>query len=434
MMTEIIKKLVNLLGKEKVKFSKEYFEKYGVDWYKGIEPDPTAIVFPRNENDLKKIVLFAEKDNQKLVISGGRTGLCGGATAANKEIVVSLEKMNEVHWISKKNQVVCQAGAITDNVKTFVAKHDRLLPISLASSSSSSIGGNVATNAAGSKFIKYGSTKDHVAKIKVMLASGEVLSLKKEIKKDATGPNLMELFFGSEGALGIIYEVTFNTCEQPKYLENILIRANELNSVRKHVLSPKIKTNISSVEYWDENCQKLLGDDPESTYFIIVELSSNFEDEIGFCLEILAEKNVNIALLNSKQSDEIWSKREDLPVNLASKGAYKMDISLPLETLENFLNKIKQLSANEIFSFGHLGDGNIHINIVSENHQDKLIDEVYDLLKSHNGSPSAEHGIGQRKKEIWSKFEDYQDKYKLLQTLKKSMDPKNILSPKVFFE
>ena len=434
MMTEIIKKLVNLLGKEKVKFSKEYFEKYGVDWYKGIEPDPTAIVFPRNENDLKKIVLFAEKDNQKLVISGGRTGLCGGATAASKEIVVSLEKMNEVHWISKKNQVVCQAGAITDNVKTFVAKHNRLLPISLASSSSSSIGGNVATNAAGSKFIKYGSTKDHVAKIKVMLASGEVLSLKKEIKKDATGPNLMELFFGSEGALGIIYEVTFNTCEQPKYLENILIRANELNSVRKHVLSPKIKTNISSVEYWDENCQKLLGDDPESTYFIIVELSSNFEDEIGFCLEILAEKNVNIALLNSKQSDEIWSKREDLPVNLASKGAYKMDISLPLETLENFLNKIKQLSANEIFSFGHLGDGNIHINIVSENHQDKLIDEVYGLLKSHNGSPSAEHGIGQRKKEIWSKFEDYKDKYKLLQTLKKSMDPKNILSPKVFFE
>ena len=88
MMTEIIKKLINLLGEEKVKFSQEYFEKYGIDWYKEIEPDPTAIVFPKNENDLKKIVLFAEKENQKLVISGGRTGLCGGATAANKEIVV----------------------------------------------------------------------------------------------------------------------------------------------------------------------------------------------------------------------------------------------------------------------------------------------------------------------------------------------------------
>ena len=434
MMTEIIKKLINLLGEEKVKFSQEYFEKYGIDWYKEIEPDPTAIVFPKNENDLKKIVLFAEKENQKLVISGGRTGLCGGATAANKEIVVSLEKMNDMKWVSEKNQVVCQAGAITDNVKSFVAENGRLLPISLASSSSSSIGGNVATNAAGSKFIMYGSTKDHVSKIKVMLADGEILSLKKEIKKDATGPNLMELFFGSEGVLGIIYEVTFNTCEQPKYLESILIRSDEIDSIREHILSPEIKNNISSVEYWDENCQKLLGDDPASTYFIVIELSSNSEDEVGSCLEILAEKNLDIALLNSKQSDEIWAKREDLPVNLASKGAYKMDISLPLETLENFLNEIKQLSANEIFSFGHLGDGNIHINIVSENNQDRLIDEVYKLLKAHNGSPSAEHGIGQRKKEIWTKFDEYRDKYKLLQTLKKSMDPKNILSPKVFFE
>ena len=115
-------------------------------------------------------------------------------------------------------------------------------------------------------------------------------------------------------------------------------------------------------------------------------------------------------------------------------GAYKMDISLPLENLQSFLKEIKQLSADEIFSFGHLGDGNIHINIVSENNQDKHIDEVYSLLKNYDGSPSAEHGIGQRKKEIWTKFEDYQDKYKLLQTLKKSMDPNNILSPKVFFE
>ena len=342
--------------------------------------------------------------------------------------------MNDMNWIPKKNQVVCQAGAITDNVKNFVAEHDRLLPISLASSSSSSIGGNVATNAAGSKFIKYGSTKDHIAKIKVMLANGEMLTLKKEIKKDATGPNLMELFFGSEGVLGIIYEVTFNTCEHPKYIENILIRTGELNFIRQHILAPEVKNIISSIEYWDENCQKLLGDSPESTYFVVVELSSSSKDEIDLCLETLAEKNINIALLNSKQSDEIWAKREDLPVNLASKGAYKMDISVPLETLENFLDEIKKLSPNEMFSFGHLGDGNIHINIVSESNKGKLIDEVYGLLKIHHGSPSAEHGIGQRKKEIWTKFEGYQDKYKLLQTLKKSMDPKNILSPKVFFE
>ena len=121
-----------------------------------------------------------------------------------------------------------------------------------------------------------------------------------------------------------------------KYIENILIRTSELNFIRQHILAPEVKNIISSIEYWDENCQKLLGDSPESTYFVVVELSSSSKDEIDLCLETLAEKNINIALLNSKQSDEIWAKREDLPVNLASKGAYKMDISVPLETLEIF--------------------------------------------------------------------------------------------------
>ena len=154
MMTEIIKKLINLLGEKKVKFSKDYLEKYGIDWYKEIKPDPTAIVFPYNENDLQEIVLFAEKEDQKLVISGGRTGLCGGATAANKEIVVSLEKMNDMNWITKKKSSCMPSWCNYRQRKKLCAEHDRLLPISLASSSSSSIGGNVATNAAGSKFIK----------------------------------------------------------------------------------------------------------------------------------------------------------------------------------------------------------------------------------------------------------------------------------------
>ena len=198
-MTEIQRMLLEEFGEQKVKFTEEYLEKYGTDWYKEIKPDPLAIFFPESESDLKNIVLFANKRNQPIVISGGRTGLCGGATAANKELIVSLEKMNKIEWSDEKKQVVCEAGAITDVVKDFADSHGRLLPISLASSSSSSVGGNVATNAAGSKFIRYGSTKEHVARIKVLLANGEVLTLQKEIAKDATGPNLMELFFGSEG-------------------------------------------------------------------------------------------------------------------------------------------------------------------------------------------------------------------------------------------
>jgi len=434
MMTDSLQKLLNTFSETQVKTTKEYFEKYGGDWYKAITPDPTAIIFPESESDLKKILKIANEDKQAVVISGGRTGLCGGATAANKEIVISLERMNSIEWIEEKQSVKCGAGAITDLVKNFVAEKNRLLPISLASSSSSSIGGNVATNAAGSKFIRYGATKDHVTKMRVMLANGEVLSLQKEIAKDATGPNLMELFFGSEGSLGIIFEVVLKTEERLHYAENILIKTDNLDQLRKDVLSSEIRKLISSIEYWDKNCQTLLGDTPTSEYSVIIELVSNEQNELDKALESLATINESVSLLNSKQAEEIWAKREDLPVILADNHAYKMDLSIPMEKLQLFLSRVKDIDANSMHSFGHLGDGNIHVNIISKTNEEELISQVYNLLKEVNGSPSAEHGIGQRKKEIWTEFSEYRDKYKLLETLKKSMDPNNILCPKVFFK
>lgn len=434
MMTDSLQKLLNTFSETQVKTTKEYFEKYGGDWYKAITPDPTAIIFPESESDLKKILKIANEDKQAVVISGGRTGLCGGATAANKEIVISLERMNSIEWIEEKQCVKCGAGAITDLVKNFVAEKNRLLPISLASSSSSSIGGNVATNAAGSKFIRYGATKDHVIKMRVMLANGEVLSLQKEIAKDATGPNLMELFFGSEGSLGIIFEVVLKTEERLHYAENILIKTDNLDQLRKDVLSSEIRKLISSIEYWDKNCQTLLGDTPTSEYSVIIELVSNEQNELDKALESLATINESVSLLNSKQAEEIWAKREDLPVILADNHAYKMDLSIPMEKLQLFLSRVKDIDANSMHSFGHLGDGNIHVNIISKTNEEELISQVYNLLKEVNGSPSAEHGIGQRKKEIWTEFSEYRDKYKLLETLKKSMDPNNILCPKVFFK
>ena len=432
-MSEVLDKLINKFGNKKVKVSNDYFEKYGVDWYKGIKPDPLAIFFPETEEDLIQLVNLASNESYPIVPSGGRTGLCGGATATQKEIVISLERMNKIEWLADKQQIKCQAGAITDDAKALADENNRLLPISLSSSSSSSIGGNVATNAAGAKFIRYGSTKDYVAKMKVILATGEILELQKEIKKDSTGPNLMEIFFGSEGSLGIIYEVVLNTCEKPTIREDLVIQTDDIEVIKNEILKPEIKQTISSVEFWDTNCQNLLGSNPEAKYFLLVQLASSNAAEIEQCLESLAEKELNISLLNSKQAEEAWAKREDLPVILADNNAYKMDICIPLEQLGNFLLKIEEIGQTEIYSFGHLGDGNIHLNIVSKERELELIKNVYSLLKGFGGSPSAEHGIGQRKKNIWSDFPEYQSKYLLLQKIKKSLDPKNILSPKVFF-
>jgi len=427
--------LINEFGEKKVKTSKDYLDKYGRDWYKGIEAKPCAIVFPEDENDVSNLVKFANKYKHPIVPSGGRTGLNGGATAASNEIVVSSEKLNKIEWLSETNQIKCQSGVITDNAKASAFGNGRLLPISFSATSSSTIGGNLATNAAGAKFIKYGATKEHVASMRVILASGELIELRKDVLKDATGPNLMELFFGSEGTLGFITEVTLNTFPLPTYTENILVRFSDINIIQEELLKTNSRNIISAVEFWDSNCQKLFSEEKSDNYEVLIELVSEDEKEINNCLENIANLDADISLLNTKQSNELWNKREDIPVKLADLNAYKLDICVPTKNLKNYLHEIHKIDADkEVYCFGHLGDGNVHVNIVSDTNLEGLKNKIYELTISVNGSPSAEHGIGQRKKHIWADFSYYSDKLKLLESLKKSMDPNNILCPKVFFD
>ena len=427
--------LINEFGEKKVKTSKDYLDKYGRDWYKGIEAKPCAIVFPEDENDVSSLVKFANKYKHPIVPSGGRTGLNGGATAANNEIIVSSENLNKIEWLSETNQIKCQSGVITDNAKASAFGNGRLLPISFSATSSSTIGGNLATNAAGAKFIKYGATKEHVASMRVVLASGELIELRKDVLKDATGPNLMELFFGSEGTLGFITEVTLNTFPLPTYTENILVRFSDINIIQEELLKTNSRNIISAVEFWDSNCQKLFSEEKSDNYEVLIELVSEDEKEINNCLENIANLDADISLLNTKQSNELWNKREDIPVKLADLNAYKLDICVPTKNLKNYLDEIHKIDGDkEVYCFGHLGDGNVHVNIVSDTNLEGLKNKIYELTISVNGSPSAEHGIGQRKKHIWADFSYYSDKLKLLESLKKSMDPNNILCPKVFFD
>ena len=435
MTSDIADLLINEFGEKKVKTSKDYLDKYGRDWYKGIEAKPCAIVFPEDENDISNLVKFANKYKHPIVPSGGRTGLNGGATAANNEIIVSSEKLNKIEWLPETNQIKCQSGVITDNAKVSAFENGRLLPISFSATSSSTIGGNLATNAAGAKFIKYGATKEHVASMKVVLASGELIELRKDVLKDATGPNLMELFFGSEGTLGFITEVTLNTFPLPTYTENILVRFSDINIIQEELLKTNSRNIISAVEFWDSNCQKLFSEEKSDNYEVLIELVSENEKEINKCLENIANLDADISLLNTKQSNELWNKREDIPVKLADLNAYKLDICVPTKNLKNYLDEIHKIDADkEVYCFGHLGDGNVHVNIVSDKNLEGLKNKIYELTISVNGSPSAEHGIGQRKKHIWADFSYYSDKLKLLESLKKSMDPNNILCPKVFFD
>ena len=431
-MTKGLKDIASHFAKDQFTTDKAKLEKYGRDWYKGIAPNAAAIIFPETEKDVLKIFKLCNQHGIRLVISGGRTGLSGGATAANQEIVLSTERLKKIHWVDNSNHIVCQAGVVTDTAKALASSKNRLLPIEFSSTSASTIGGNIATNAAGAKFIKYGATKQHVVGLKIIMIDGTILNLINRNEKDATGPDLMELFFGSEGVMGLIFEATLRTYELPEFRESILIKTNDLSEI--HSVINKERILISAVEFMDHNCLKLLKKESDCQYETLIELESSNQDALDQALERIAAKDFDVSLLNARQLNEFWAARENLPVILADEGANKLDLCVPMNKIDLFLKKIRDYDTeNSIYNFGHLGDGNIHVNILSDK-SGALADRIYLLLQDFDGSPSAEHGIGKRKTKLLKKFTNYQDKMHLLKQVKNSVDPTNILGPKVFFE
>jgi len=431
-MTKELNDIAAHFTKDQFTTDKAKLEKYGCDWYKGITPNAAAIIFPETEKDVLKLFKLCNQHSIRLVISGGRTGLSGGATAAHQEIVLSTERLNKVHWVDNSNQIVCQAGVVTDTAKALASSKNRILPIEFSSTSASTIGGNIATNAAGAKFIKYGATKKHVVGLKIIMVDGTILNLINRNEKDATGPDLMELFFGSEGVMGLIFEATLRTYELPEFKESILVKTNDLSEI--HSVINEERNLISAVEFMDYNCLQLLEKESDYQYEVLIEFESSNQDVVDQALERIAAKDFDVSLLNARQLNEFWAARENLPVILADEGANKLDLCVPMNKIDLFLKKIRDYDTkNSIYNFGHLGDGNIHVNILLDE-SGALADRIYLLLQDFDGSPSAEHGIGKRKTKLLKKFTNYRDKLHLLKQLKSSVDPTNILGPKVFFE
>ncbi len=205
----IIKKLQDKFPDSDCRTDADSKDQYGQDWTRFHKVDALAIIFPRKEAEIQWLVKFAKKYRLALVPSGGRTGLSAGAVATQGEIIVSLERMDKIiEYNAEEVTVRCQSGVITENLQAFAKQKGLFYPIDFASSGSSQIGGNVATNAGGIRVIRYGLTREQVVGLKVVTGTGELLDLNRGLMKNATGYDLRHLFIGSEGTLGIITEVT----------------------------------------------------------------------------------------------------------------------------------------------------------------------------------------------------------------------------------
>ena len=430
---------------------------YGQDWTRFRQPDPLAVVFPRSIEDVQALVRLAREQGLALVPSGGRTGLSGGAVACVGELVVSFEKMRKLSDFNALERTVkVEAGVITAQLQAFATEQSLFYPVSFAAEGSSQMGGNIATNAGGIRVLRYGMTRDWVVGLTVVTGTGEVLELNRGLIKNASGYDLRHLFVGSEGTLGFIVEATMRLCRQPPPQTVMLLACESMDAVMQLFQSCQNQLDSSAFEFFsdkalDKVCEHRQLSPPLETpapYYVICEFDSDDEAsmsvfEQGFEAGWLLD---GVISQSGAQLEELWQYREGISESITAYTPYKNDLVVRVSKVPGFMRELDQLvAANypefEVIWFGHIGDGNLHMNVLRPEAMEigdfeqacKLVSvEVYQLVEKYEGSVSAEHGIGLLKqgalKDARSEAE-----IQLMRGMKQTFDPDNIMNPGKLF-
>jgi FAD/FMN-containing dehydrogenase len=407
------------------------------------------------------VVQLCRVHKQPMVPSGGRTGLAGGAVAMHGELVVSLERMNRIDPIDVTGLTLrVDAGAVTERVHVHCAAHGLTWPVDLASKGSSQVGGNLATNAGGVKVIRYGHARHWVLGLVVVTAAGEVLDLGGALEKDNTGVDLRQLFIGSEGTLGVITEATLKLTRLPERLDVALFAVDGVDAALRLFESARREPfELSAYEFFTEACMARFrahrGFGPPfarpAAAYVLVEAEA--PDRAGFerwAHGALGTGGVEDGVIaqTPAQGRELWRLREGISEALGATGLpHKNDVALPVRALAAFCRELTGVFAAsypgwEICLFGHVGDGNLHINVMKPDGlaRDEFFrltgaadHAVFELVERHRGSISAEHGIGLVKK-AYLAYSRSPAEIALMRQLKAVMDPDDLLNRGKIFD
>ena len=458
---DIIQELSAVLTPEQVAVDPASLETYGQDWTRFTPPAPTAIVFPRDTADVVAVVECARRCQFALVPSGGRTGLSGGACAANGEVVVSMDKMNAISPVNLTDRTVTVgAGAITRNVQQAARDADLFYPVDFASSGSSQIGGNVATNAGGINVIRYGMTREWVAGLTVVTGKGDVLELNKGLMKNNTGLDFRHLFIGSEGILGFITEATLKLTAPPKDPTVLVLGLSDMSAIMTVLDRIQSTTPLLAYEFFSELAVSKVVDhagvarpfETRTPFYALVEFEREndlTDAQVFEAVEQCMEEGWVIDAVMSQsvaQARALWRLREDISETISKWTPYKNDISSTVSKVPELLAAVDEVVHKnypdwEVVWYGHIGDGNLHLNILKP--EDLQIEEfkarcsvvstdIFDAIKTLGGSVSAEHGVGTLKAPYlgYSKSDSEID---AMRAIKAIFDPDGILNPgKVF--
>lgn len=454
--SDIILQLSHIVGSENILTDDDSKNHYGKDFTQHYIPNSIAIVFPRNEQHVVDIVKLANEMHCGLVPSGGRTGYSGGAVAASHEIVVSFDKMNQIiHFDAEEKTIRCEPGVITQALQNFARQHDLFYPVDFASSGSSQIGGNVATNAGGIKVIRYGLTRNWIVGLRVITGNGDVMDLNHGLIKNACGYDLLHLFVGSEGTLGFITEVTVKLTDPPSASKVILMSVSD----KKHLMNilnffRKIK-HITAFEFFSDKAAHYVMKAATLTlpfsmtapFYVLLEYESNLANDdlaIKMAEDCINKNWVNDVAISesSDQEKNLWKWRENISMSLLKYAPYKYDIAVLPSKIAACIEEVNILfniifPEFEIIWFGHVGDGNLHLNILKPESIDadaffeickQSSHQVYALIQRYHGSVSAEHGIGLLKKEFLH-YSKSTEEIQYMRAIRQIFDRNNIMNP-----
>ncbi|WP_417281473.1 FAD-binding oxidoreductase [Aliikangiella maris] len=456
-MSDFTEQLKVIVGEQYVLTEQEDLLTYGQDWSKLYQADPLIVVRPASTEEVAAVVKLCAQNSIAVVPSGGRTGLSGGAVATNKELVLSLERINQIsHFNAVDRTVTCGAGVITEQLQNFATEQNLYYPVDFASSGSSQIGGNIATNAGGIKVLRYGLTRDWVTGLTVVTATGEIMRLNHGLIKNATGYDLRHLFIGSEGTLGIITEAIMRLTTPPKEPSVMLLAVSELANVSNILEYFQSKIDLMAFEFFSqaaldkvlEHRQLKAPFEAASEYYVLIEFETVSEattDEALMAFEYAAENgwlDDGLISQSNQQAEELWQYREGISESISHYPPYKNDIAVTPSKVGEFLTAVDDFVKShypefETIWFGHIGDGNLHLNILKpaamalEQFKQTCAEanpDIFKILASFNGSISAEHGVGLLKRDYLN-FSRSESEIRLMRSIKQSLDPKNLLNP-----
>ena len=452
----MIQELTSIVGENNILAHGKEKNRFTHIWKTDIPLAALAIVFPRSTEEVSAIMKLCHENNQEVVVHGGVTNLVGGTQTQEKQLVISLEKMNSIEEIDEKSRTITvQAGVILENAIDAANDNNLFLPLSFGAKGSAQVGGVVSTNAGGLRVFRYGMTRQMVLGLEAVLADGTIISSLKKIIKDNSGYDLKQLFIGAEGTLGIITRVVFRLQEKPQSRSSAIVGLDNYENVIALLkfMEKGLAGTLSGFELmWQRTYIAMTSARDFSApipnnfpYYVFIEslggdTTSDFNRLEDLIAEAFEKKLIGDGVLaqSDRELQGIWKIREDVSV-LADLAQFDQhfDISLPIpvigKEIDAAVEQLEQLDfVEKIFPFGHVADGNIHFIIGKKENSPEIIDAInaiiYGCLERNKGSVSAEHGIGLDKKKYLSTSRT-ENEINLMRTLKRALDPKNILNP-----